>query len=72
MTSGANTSGRGQPDIKRPLDISELDSEASEFSWGSGLTPKGRENAAPAEGGRYRGTSPPCDPVIGVSSDPRI
>ena len=31
---------------------------ASEFSWGSGLVPKGHERSAPAEGGMYRGTTP--------------
>lgn len=28
----------------------------SEFSWGNGLTPPGLEDAAPADGGRYRPT----------------
>ncbi|AYA23959.1 hypothetical protein C6369_005255 [Rhodococcus rhodochrous] len=36
--------------------------EAGEYSWGPGLTPKGLENALPADGGRYRGkTSPVAD-----------
>ncbi len=33
--------------------------EAGEYSWGPGLTPKGLENAAPADGGMYRGKTPP-------------
>lgn len=32
---------------------------ASEFGWGSGLTPPGLEDAPPARGGRYRGKTPP-------------
>lgn len=46
----------------------EQRAEASEFSWGEALTPKGLENAPPAQGGRYHGktplmdlTSPPTD-----------
>jgi hypothetical protein len=30
----------------------------SEFSWGSGLVPPGKEHAPPSEGGKYRGTTP--------------
>ena len=54
------------PDIRRPLDMDEIDSEASEFSWGDGLDPKSVRGKPPSEGGRYRGTSPACDPTIGV------
>ncbi|MDV8008624.1 hypothetical protein R4P65_27560 [Rhodococcus sp. IEGM 1318] len=32
--------------------------DASEFSWGTGMTPKGLEEAPPSQGGRYRGTTP--------------
>jgi hypothetical protein len=52
--------------MSRPLDMDELDSEASEFSWGPGLTPKGLENAPPSEGGRYRGQTPSCPNQVGV------
>lgn len=64
--TGANTSGTGDH-ISRPLDVNELDAEASEFSWGPGLVPKGLENAAPEDGGTYKGLTPACDPHIGVS-----
>jgi hypothetical protein len=68
--------GRSDYNIRRPLDIGQLDSEASEFSWGSGLTPKGLENAPPSEGGRYYGQQatiddPPVD-KINVCPDRRI
>ena len=33
--------------------------EASEFSWGRGLVPKGCEYLGPADGGMYRPLSPP-------------
>ncbi len=35
--------------------------DASEMSWGSGLTPPGLEDAPPSEGGRYRGKAPRID-----------
>lgn len=54
-------------DIQRPLDMAELDSNASEFSWGEGLEPASVRGKPPREGGRYRGTTPDCEPVIGVS-----
>lgn len=53
-------------DIQRPLDMNELDSSASEFSWGEGLEPASVRGKPPLEGGRYRGTSPPCDRQIDV------
>jgi hypothetical protein len=58
----------GQPDgsVRRPLDVGELDSQAGEFSWGPGLTPRGLEDAAPSEGGRYKGQSPPCELNVGI------
>lgn len=52
-------------DIQRPLDMSELDSSASEFSWGEGLEPASLRGKPPVDGGRYRGTSPDCKPQIG-------
>jgi hypothetical protein len=33
----------------------------SEFSWGPGLVPPGKENAPPSDGGVYRGTCPPVE-----------
>lgn len=56
-------------DIRPPLDPN-ADVDASEFSWGAGLEPPSVRDKPPAEGGRYRGTSPPCDPVIGVKPRP--
>lgn len=65
-STGANTSHLGDH-MRRPLDMDELDTEASEMSWGPGLVPHGLENASPADGGMYKGLTPPCDPHIGVS-----
>jgi hypothetical protein len=65
-SSGANTVGAGEPNFRRPLDSDELDSEASEFSWGDGLEPKSVRGKPPSEGGRYRGTTPDCGSHIGV------
>ncbi len=45
--------------------------DASEFCWGSGLTPKGLEDAPPAQGARYRATPPPPEERIGMSRDTR-
>lgn len=36
--------------------------DASEYSWGTGLVPRGLEDAPPHEGGRYRGLSPEMTP----------
>ncbi|QNI08302.1 hypothetical protein GAN17_20055 [Mycobacterium kubicae] len=73
--TGANTFGHGDF-IPRPLDMDELDTEASEFGWGPGLLPKGREDASPSEGGRYRGREAtldhPPERVVPVSRDRRI
>jgi hypothetical protein len=33
----------------------------SEFSWGPGLVPPGKENAPPSRGGMYRGKCPPVE-----------
>lgn len=33
----------------------------SEFSWGPGLVPPGKETAPPSQGGMYRGTCPPVE-----------
>ncbi|GAC69934.1 hypothetical protein GS4_30_00050 [Gordonia soli NBRC 108243] len=35
--------------------------DASEMSWGTGLTPPGLEDAPPSEGGRYHGKAPKLD-----------
>jgi hypothetical protein len=69
-------SGLSDYHIRRPLDMDQLDSEASEFDYGPGLTPKGLENAPPSEGGRYHGRlatvdDPPANNVQ-VCRDRRI
>lgn len=64
--SGANTSGPNIGDTWQPLDP-YADDGASEMSWGDGLTPQHLRSAPPSEGGRYRGTSPPSEPQVGVS-----
>ena len=33
----------------------------SEFSWGPGLVPPGKETEPPSEGGIYRGVCPPVE-----------
>ncbi len=44
--------------------------DASEFSWGPGLVPRGKEYAPPSHGGMYRGVCPPveltCSPDLSV------
>lgn len=42
-----------------------LGADAGEFSWGSGLTPPGLEDAPPSEGGRYRGKAPKLPATTG-------
>lgn len=73
--TGANVPGRGDH-IQRSLDMDELDTEASEFGWGPGLVPRGREDASPSEGGRYRGREAtvdhPPEGIVRVSWDRRI
>lgn len=39
---------------------------ASEYSYGDGLTPPGKENVSPADGGRYHGKTPPPEPRVSV------
>ena len=39
---------------------------ASEYSWGPNLVPPGKEHAPPAQGGMYKGQTPPCEPNVGV------
>jgi hypothetical protein len=53
--------GLSDYNIRRPLDPGQLDSEASEFDHGPGLTPKGLESAPPSEGGRYHGRQATID-----------
>lgn len=53
-------------DIRRPLDPN-AEPDTSEFGWGAGIDVPGTEDKPPSEGGRYRGTTPDCGPVIGVS-----
>lgn len=67
MSKGKYGSGSvGYDSIPRPLDMAELDSQASEFSWGAGIEPTSVRGKPPSEGGRYKGTTPECEPVIGV------
>lgn len=68
--SGGSTSGMGDHDDWQPLDPN-ADDGASEFSWGSGLTPRGLEDAPVSEGGRYQGQSPPSERRVSVSRDQR-
>jgi hypothetical protein len=35
--------------------------DSSEFSWGPGLVPAGKETAPPSEGGVYRAMCPPVE-----------
>lgn len=41
---------------------------ASEFSWGPGLVPPGREGTPPSQGGRYSGKSPEIDEPPGLAA----
>ncbi|OBK75015.1 hypothetical protein A5651_09105 [Mycobacterium sp. 1274761.0] len=68
-STGADTSGLGDYDIRRPLDPNADSVEASEFSWGAGLEPPSVRGKRPAEGGRYRGTTPDCEPRIAVGGN---
>lgn len=49
--------------IPYPLDPNDTDGE-SEFCWGEGLEPRSVRGKPPSEGGRYRGTTPDCEPII--------
>ncbi|WP_280499241.1 hypothetical protein [Nocardia cyriacigeorgica] len=40
----------------------------SEFSWGAGLVPPGREGAPPSQGGWYSGKSPEIDEPPGLAA----
>lgn len=51
---------------REPRNPRDFRSGASDYCWGSGLTPKSLEDAPPSEGGRYRGTSSDTTKVIGV------
>lgn len=66
-STGANTSGIGGGDqLARNLAFLENgQTGASEFSWADGLEPPSVRSKLPSEGGRYRGTSPPCETRIG-------
>lgn len=66
-SSGVGASGIGDYNPRHAMDMDQLDSEASQFSWGPGLTPRGLEDAPPSQGGRYRGQTPPCPNQVGVS-----
>lgn len=59
--------GRSDYNSRQSMDWDAMDAEASEFSWGSDLEPKKLKGAPPSEGGRYRGTSPPCEKRANLS-----
>lgn len=65
-STGANTSGLGS-NAREPLDPYDMPNGAGEFSWGPGLEPPSVRGKPPSEGGRYRGTSPPCESNVRVS-----
>jgi hypothetical protein len=50
-TTGANTNGLGDYDVRYQLDPNALFG-ASEFSWGAGLEPPSVRGRLPSEGGR--------------------
>lgn len=71
-STGAGVGGRGDYEVRYPLDPN-AEPDASEFSWGAGLTPKGLESAPPSLGGKYRGTTPEeTRPQVTVARDSRI
>jgi hypothetical protein len=58
------------PDVVHyPLRPDQPPNGPSEFAWGPGLTMPGLENASPAEGGMYKGTTPPSHVQICVDLD---
>jgi hypothetical protein len=63
---GSGAFGTNDADIRALLDPYADRVEASEFGWGSGIEPPSVRGKPPADGGRYRGTSPPCDPLVDV------
>ncbi|WP_123023575.1 hypothetical protein [Mycolicibacterium stellerae] len=65
-SSGANISGANDAGLRYPLDPN-AEPDASEFSWGAGIEPSSVRGKPYAEGGRYRGTTPDCDPIIGMN-----
>lgn len=72
-STGVDTSGLSDSEsvrdsqLRRNLAYLETgDTGPSEFCWGDGLEPVGLQGKPPCEGGRYRGTTPPCSPQIGV------
>ena len=54
-------------EIGKAYERSARNRGAGEFSYGSGLDAPGTEDLPPSQGGRYRGTSPPCEKTAGVS-----
>ncbi|GAS86951.1 uncharacterized protein RMCB_1047 [Mycolicibacterium brisbanense] len=75
--TGAGGFGVSDHDMRRyNADLDQMDTEASEFSWGNGLVPNGMDHLPPFEGGRYKGCQASLDdpPAANVtmSSDPRI
>lgn len=72
-STGANTFGASDYSSLYPgcgfLEGKEVG--AGEFSWGPGLDVPGYEDAPPSQGGRYKGTAPLAQPVIGVVRNPK-
>lgn len=71
MTDGSGSNTYGVSDFESPsggvaFERMMQDNGAGEFSWGAGLDVPGYEDAPPAQGGRYKGKTPPAAPVIGV------
>ena len=64
--SGANISRTNDAGMCYPLDVDQLDSKASAFSCAEGVEPPSVRGKSYSEGGRYRGTTPECDPIIGI------
>jgi hypothetical protein len=64
-SSGANLFGAGDYDSRMAF-LAGKAPDAGEFSYGPGLDVPGYEDKPPSEGGRYRGTTPPCQRSIGT------
>ena len=68
MSSGANSHGLGDFGGVAGQRMAQ-DNGAGEYSYGAGLDVPGFEGKPPAEGGRYVGTSPPCERIVGIERD---
>lgn len=73
MTDGSGSNTYGVSDFESPsggvaFERMLQDDGAGEFSYGAGLDVPGYEDTPPCQGGRYKGQSPTCARVIGVSN----